>query len=131
MSVASAATLRMCGKVYCCETLLSRLPQYFEHMAPELGEFIEAEDAVVGPRPRARHRHLAAADQPHVGHGVVGARHGRVVTTAVRRPVSLATRWMRVVSRASARAISGRIVVKPWPYLWVLAPSGRIWAISW
>ncbi len=32
-----------------------------------------------------------------------GARHGRVVTTAVRRPVRPATRWMRVVSMASAR----------------------------
>jgi hypothetical protein len=41
-------------------------------MAPELGEFIEAEDAVVGQRPCARHRHLAAADQPPIGNGVVG-----------------------------------------------------------
>jgi hypothetical protein len=32
-----------------------------------------------------------------------GARHGRVVTNAVRSPVRPPTRWMREVSRASAR----------------------------
>jgi hypothetical protein len=40
-----------------------------------------------------------------------GARHGRVVTNAVRAPVRPATRGMRVVSRASARVIAGRMVV--------------------
>jgi hypothetical protein len=36
---------------------------------------------------------------------------GRVVTHAVRSPVRLATRWIRVVSIASARVIAGRMVV--------------------
>jgi hypothetical protein len=35
-----------------------------------------------------------------------GARNGRVVTKAVRSPVRPATRWIRVVSRASARDLS-------------------------
>jgi hypothetical protein len=39
------------------------------------------------------------------------ARHGRVVTNVVRPPVSPATRWMRVVSMASARVMAGRMVV--------------------
>jgi hypothetical protein len=61
-----------------------------------------------------------------------GARHGRVVTNAVRSPVRPATRWIRVVSRASARVIAGRIVVSrrasiDWP-----APGGprrrTLWA---
>ena len=47
---------------------------------------------------------LAAADQPHIRDGVVRARHGRVMTKAVRAPVRLATPWMRVVSRASGGA---------------------------
>jgi hypothetical protein len=38
------------------------------------------------------------------------ARHGRVVTTAVRPPVRAATRWIRVVSRASARVTADRRV---------------------
>jgi hypothetical protein len=35
-----------------------------------------------------------------------------VVTTAVRPPMRPATRWMRVVSSASARRIAGRMVVR-------------------
>jgi hypothetical protein len=38
------------------------------------------------------------------------ARHGRVVTRAVRAPVRPATLWIRVVSMASARVIAGSIV---------------------
>jgi hypothetical protein len=34
-------------RLYVDETLLYRLPQYFEPMPSELGEFIEEEDAVV------------------------------------------------------------------------------------
>ncbi len=66
---------------------------------------------MVGQRHLARHRHLAAADQPHSRDRLVGARHGRVVTNAVRPPVRPATLWMRVVSRTSARGIAGRMVV--------------------
>jgi hypothetical protein len=39
----------------------------------------------------------------------VGARHRRVVTTAGRAPVRPATRGRRVVARAAARVIAGRI----------------------
>jgi hypothetical protein len=41
-------------------------------MPSALGECIEAEDTVVGPRPLARHGDLAPTDQPHIGHGMVG-----------------------------------------------------------
>jgi hypothetical protein len=41
----------------------------------------------------------------------MGARNGRVVTTTVWALVRPATRWMRVVSMASARVMAGRLVV--------------------
>ena len=60
-----------------------------------------------------------------------GARHGRVVTNAVRSPVRPATRWIRVVSRASARVIAGRIVVSRRASIDLPAPGGprrrRFW----
>jgi hypothetical protein len=64
-----------------------------------------------------------AVDQQWQGLGSCGARSGQVITTA-RSPVRPATRWMRVVSMASARVITGRIVVSrrasiDWP-----APGG-------
>jgi hypothetical protein len=71
-------------------------------MPSALGELIKEQDTIVGPRPLARQGHLAAADQPYVGDGLVGARNGRGVATVVRRPVRPATRSMRVVSRAAA-----------------------------
>ena len=49
---------------YSCETLLQRLPQHFEHVPSALGACIEAEDAVVGPRPLARQGHLPAPISP-------------------------------------------------------------------
>jgi hypothetical protein len=79
---------------------------------------------MVRPRPLARQRHLAPADQPHVGDGVVGARHGRVVMKAVGSPLRPATRWRRVVSRASARVRSGRIVVSRRASIDFPAPGG-------
>jgi NitT/TauT family transport system substrate-binding protein len=48
--------------------------------------------------------------------GVMGARHDRVVTNAVRSPVRRAAHWMRVVSMASARVISGRRVGSRHPH---------------
>jgi hypothetical protein len=44
------------------DTLLERLAQDLEHMAATLGPFIQAEDAVVGQRHVAQHRHMAPAD---------------------------------------------------------------------
>jgi hypothetical protein len=80
---------------------------------------------MVGERHLPRHRHVAPADHPRIRNGVVGARHGRVVTMAVRAPVRPTTRWMRVVSRASARVIAGRMVVSRRASLDVPAPRGR------
>ena len=47
-----------------------------------------------------------------------GARNGRVVTHAVRSPVRSATRWIRVVSMASARVIARTMVVFRAPASW-------------
>jgi hypothetical protein len=66
---------------------------------------------MVGKGDLPRQRHLAAVDQSHIGDRLMGARHGRVVTTPVHAPVRPATLWRRVVSRASARVIAGRMVV--------------------
>ena len=41
-------------------------------MPSAVGQRIETEDTVVGQRPLARRGHLAATDEPHIGHGVVG-----------------------------------------------------------
>jgi hypothetical protein len=99
------------AKLYSCETILQRLPQDLQHMAAELGEFIEEEHAMVGQGHLARQGYVAAPDQPRVGNRMMGARHGRVVTKAVRSPVRPATLWMRVVSRASARRMAGTMGV--------------------
>jgi hypothetical protein len=102
---------RTCGRLYSCDTLLKWLPQHVQDVAAEVWSCIQQEHPMVRQRDFARPWHLAAPDQPHIGDGVVGARNGRVVTKAVRSPVRPATRWMRVVSRASGRVISGRMVV--------------------
>jgi hypothetical protein len=48
------------------------LAQDLEDMAAELGQFIQEEDAVVGQRHLARPRHVAPADLPDIGDGVMG-----------------------------------------------------------
>jgi hypothetical protein len=54
-----------------------------------------------------------------------GAREtGRLVTRVVRPPVKRATLWMRVVSRASARVIAGKIVVSRRASIDLPAPGG-------
>ena len=58
------------AKLYSYETLLERLPQDLQDMAAELGQFIQEEHAVVRQRDLARHRHVAATDQPHIRDGV-------------------------------------------------------------
>jgi hypothetical protein len=73
-----------------------------------------------------RHRHVAPADQPRIQNGVMGAQHGLVVTNAVRPPVSPATRWIRVVSMASARVIAGRMVVSRRTSIDLPAPGGDL-----
>jgi hypothetical protein len=84
-------------------------------MSLPLRKLIDAEDTWVRPRPLARHRHLTPTDQPHVGNGLVEGRNGRVAATAMRRPVSPATRWIREVSMASAKAIWGGCGQAPRP----------------
>jgi hypothetical protein len=69
---ASAARSSTCGRLYVYETLLQRLAQDFEDMAAEFRPFISKEHAVVRQRHLTRHRHLAAPDQPHIGHGMGG-----------------------------------------------------------
>ena len=59
-----------------------------------------------------------------------GARHGRVVTHALRAPLWPATREMRVVARASARAVAVRMVVSRRASMDLPAPGGpmrRTW----
>jgi hypothetical protein len=72
----SAAGLLTCGRRYSGETLLQGLAYRLQDVAPELGPHIEKEHAVVRPRPLARQRHLAAADQPPVGDGRVRGAEG-------------------------------------------------------
>jgi hypothetical protein len=73
--------------LYICETILKRLAQDLKDMAA-LGPSIQEEHAMVGPR------------------------HRRVVTHAEQSPVRPAILWMRVVSRASAKVMAGRLVVR-------------------
>jgi hypothetical protein len=82
----------MCGRVHPCDTLLYRLPQPCKPMPSALAVRIEAEDAMVGPRPLTRHRPLTAADQSHIGHRLTKASDGRVVTAASAQALS-ATQW--------------------------------------
>jgi hypothetical protein len=55
-----------------CKTFLQRLAQDAKSMAAALGEFIQAEHAMVDQRHVARHRHVAPPDQPHIRDGMVG-----------------------------------------------------------
>ncbi len=68
----------MCGRWYSCDTLFQRLAQHFEHAAPELGPFVQKQDAVVRQRHLARQGDLATPDQPDIGDGVMrGAKRAR------------------------------------------------------
>jgi hypothetical protein len=80
---------------------------------------------MVRQRHLTRPRHLPSTDQPHIHNCVVGARHGRIMTTAVRAPVRPATRWIQVVSRASGRVIPGGMVVSRHASLDVPVPGRR------
>jgi hypothetical protein len=95
--VMKALRSRACGRLYSKNTLLQGLAQDLEDVTPALRECIEAGHAVVRQRHLPQHQHVATADQPDIRNSMVGARHGRVV------------------SRASARLISGRRVVRRRP----------------
>jgi hypothetical protein len=60
------------GRLSLGDALHQRLPQDLQDMAAELGQFIQEEDAVMGQRHVARHRHGAPADQPDIQDGVMG-----------------------------------------------------------
>jgi hypothetical protein len=88
------------------ERSFKSLPHALEHFAtdvrPRANHYGVYQWRVILKRDVARHKHLAAADQPHLRDGMMGTRKGRVVTKAVRAPARPATRGRRVVSRASA-----------------------------
>jgi hypothetical protein len=77
-------------------------------MPSELGEFIEAEDTMVGPRHLARHGDLAPTDQPHSGSGLVGGATRPGGDDGGAPPGEAGDAMVRVVSIASARVIAGR-----------------------
>jgi hypothetical protein len=92
-----------------------------EEALPDRGS-PDLEDMALRSGRSANHRRSGCARDPSPGVGTCppplspasvwgGARHGLVVTTAGRAPVRPATRWRRVVARASARVIAGRIVM--------------------
>jgi hypothetical protein len=70
--VARRLRFRTPERLYVCDAVLKRLAQDLKDMATELGQFIQEEHAIVGQRHLARHRHVAAADQPCIRDGVVG-----------------------------------------------------------
>jgi hypothetical protein len=102
---------RTCGRSYLYDTLLERVAQYLQHVAAARRQRIPKAHAMVGPRPLARHGHLPTTDQPHVRDGVVrgakwaGSDEGGTVAGEAVNTVDA------VVSRASARVMSGRMVV--------------------
>jgi hypothetical protein len=71
-NAASTARSRTSVRLSVYDTLLERLAQDLEDMAAALGQLIQEGDAVVGQRHVARHRHMAATDQPDVRDGVMG-----------------------------------------------------------
>jgi hypothetical protein len=57
--------------LYVYDTLLERLAQDIEAMAAAFGPCIQAAHAMVCQRRVARQRHVAPADPPHIGDGVM------------------------------------------------------------
>jgi hypothetical protein len=68
---AKALRSRTRGRLHLYNMLLERLPQNFEHVAFELRELIEEEDAMMRTRHLPGHGNLALTDQADVGDGVV------------------------------------------------------------
>jgi hypothetical protein len=69
---ATALIFRTPAKLYIYETLLERLPHDLEDMAAALGPCIQAAHAVVRERHFTLRRHVAPADPPDIGDGVMG-----------------------------------------------------------
>jgi hypothetical protein len=100
------------AKLYVYDKLLERLTQDLEVIAAAFGEFIQATHAWCG---------CARDTSPSVGTWpplinptseivLRGARHGRVVTNAVRSPVRSAMLRKRVVAWTSASVMVGTLV---------------------
>jgi hypothetical protein len=64
--------VRTYGRLYLYDTLLKRLAKDFEDMAAARRPCIQQEHPMVRPRHVARHRHLAATDEPHSRDRVMG-----------------------------------------------------------
>jgi hypothetical protein len=106
-------------KLYVYETLLQRLAPDLQDMAAALGPFIQEAHAMVGQRPLARHRHVAAADQSCIREGLVGGaiRAGRDQQGAPRK---LPKAWScRMPTTATFLRVSSA--------MWLI---GRVWPLQ-
>jgi hypothetical protein len=112
------------GLLFCSEVVLKRLAQDLQDVTAKLRPCIQQQHPMVRQRHLPRQRHLAAPDPLHSGDCLMRARHGRVVTSVVRAPVTPATRWRHVVSRGSARRSAGRRVVGRRASIDLPAPAG-------
>jgi hypothetical protein len=72
-SATRAERSRTRGRLYLCDAILKRLAQDLEDMALELRQLIQEQDAMVRQRHLPRQGQVAAADQAHIGDGVVGS----------------------------------------------------------
>jgi hypothetical protein len=116
---------RTCGRLYACDTVLKGLAQHHQEVATELRRLIQKEHPVVRQRYLLDSGTCPPPISPTAEIVWWGARNGRVVTKAVRSPGRPATRWMRVMSMASGRVSSGRMVVCRCPSSVVKIPLYR------
>jgi hypothetical protein len=61
----------MYRKLYGCDTLLKGLTQNLQHVAAELRQFLQEENAMMRQRHLTGHGDVRAADQSHIRDGVV------------------------------------------------------------
>jgi hypothetical protein len=92
-------------------------------MAAELREFIQKEDPVMRRRHFSRHRRLLPTDQVDIQDRVVRGPEGPRRDPRCAGRVRPATRWMGVVSMASASVIAGRMVARRRANIDVPAPE--------
>jgi hypothetical protein len=69
--VAISRRLKTLCRLYLHDTLFKGLTQHLQDMSAELRQFIQQEHAMMCQRDLARHRDLAAPDQPDIGDGVL------------------------------------------------------------
>jgi hypothetical protein len=90
--IIKSCRFRTRGRLSLGDALLKRLARHLQDMAAARRPCIQPEHAMVRQRHLTRQRQRPAPDQPYIRDRLVGARHGRVVTNAVRSPVRPATR---------------------------------------